>query len=498
MSHSRTSTLIILLLISLAIMASKATAQPIAFIKSDRELSIADPLLIVTADFNHDGNLDLVFSSKATPQVFVILGNGNGTFGAETAFPILGPASSLAVADFNNDTHSDLAITVPSRNSIVILLGNGNGGFALPTELQAGPSPFEAPLGVVAGDFDEDGKQDLMSIAVGSNVLTFLKGNGDGTFGPYTFAGTVRDDPLMIIQADFNADGILDIATANLDFFGVTTALGTGTGTLLFPFEISTSGSGSSALVAGDFNNDTRLDLAFLHRFPSLPGSFSIIQGNGDGTFGPLRHNHFTGIDPRAIAAEDFDMDGNLDVTIANFQSNTVSFVRGTGNISPLGTTHDFLAFNQPVAIATGDFNNDCRPDVAVLNAGDGTLSILLNRAPKPPSEIEIVDVELSRSVLWPPNHKLVDITVDYNTINNCGPATCSLSVASNEPVEGTGGGDQGPDWEIIDEHQLRLRAERNAHGSGRVYTITITCTDGSGGSTTRSVSVRVPKNQRK
>ena len=111
---------------------------------------------------------------------------------------------------------------------------------------------------------------------------------------------------------------------------------------------------------------------------------------------------------------------------------------------------------------------------------------------------MEIVDVELSRSVLWPPNRKLVDVTVGYSTINNCGSATCSLSVVSNEPVEDNRGGNSAPDWEIIDEHQLRLRAERAANGPGRVYTITITCTDDGGGSVTRTVTVTVPKNQRK
>ena len=110
---------------------------------------------------------------------------------------------------------------------------------------------------------------------------------------------------------------------------------------------------------------------------------------------------------------------------------------------------------------------------------------------------MEIVDVELSRSVLWPPNRKLVDVTVGYSTINNCGSATCSLSVVSNEPVEGTSDGNSAPDWEIIDEHQLRLRAERAANGPGRVYTITITCTDDGGGSATKTVTVTVPKNQR-
>jgi hypothetical protein len=373
----------------------------------------------------------------------------------------------------------------------VILFGDGNGSFGMPTELPTGSS-FDAPLGVTISDFDRDGKQDLMTISIGSNVISFVKGNGDGTFGPYTFAGTVRDDPLMIIQADFNRDGIPDIATANFDFFGITVGLGTGTGTLLHDFEIATSVPGSSALTAADFNNDEILDLAFLHRPPSLPGSFSIIAGNGDGTFGPAKTSGFTGVDPRAIVAGDFNLDGNLDLAIANFGSNTVSIVPGTGDISQLGPVQDLSSFNIPTALATGDFNNDCRPDLAVLTSGDGALSILLNTTPRPP--LEIVDVEASPSVLWPPNHKLVDVTVDYSTTNNCGPATCSLSVVSNEPSNGTG--NRAPDWEIIDEHHLRLRAERAGNGSGRVYTITITCSDSGGIPTTKTVKVTVPKNQ--
>ena len=91
----------------------------------------------MTGDFNRDGNLDLVFSSTATPQVFVVLGNGN--FDPELGFTTLGPATSLVTGDGN----LDLAMSVTSRNSIVVLTGAGNGTFGLPTELQAGPSPFD-------------------------------------------------------------------------------------------------------------------------------------------------------------------------------------------------------------------------------------------------------------------------------------------------------------------------------------------------------------------
>ena len=496
MSYSRTSHLIIVFLISLVTLAQNATAQPISFSRSDRDLPI-DPFLIVTADFNNDGNLDLAFTDRVLSQLLVVLGNGNGTFGPEVTFSTKGPATSLVTGDFNDDDNPDLAMTIPSRDSVVVLFGTGSGNFSPALELpKLTGSPFDVPFGITAGDFDNDGTQDLMMIGVGSNLVHFLKSNGDGTFGPYTDAGHVRDDPLDIISADFNNDGNLDIATANFDTFGITVAPGSGNGTLQNSFEILTTNAGAVALTSGDLNQDGFLDLAFSHRSPQVPGIFSLILGNGNVTFGPGRINVSTGFDPRDILMGDFNMDGDLDVAVAHFLDNFVSVVVGTQDQFQVGSTFNqvFSSFANPVALAAGDFNNDCRLDLAVLTAGNGALSIFLNTTPKPP--LEIADIALSRNVLWPPNHKMVDVTVDYSTANNCGPATCSLSVVSNEPVNGTGDGDSAPDWEIVDEHHIRLRAERAANRSGRIYTITITCTDSSGNSSSRAVMVTVPKIQ--
>jgi hypothetical protein len=493
MFYSRTPHLIFLLLILLAA-ASRTGAQPISFRQLDRDLALGNPFLIVTGDFNEDGNLDLVYTFQTTANVFLLLGNGDGTFGPEIHFVTFGPPTSLTTGDFNDDGNLDLAAAVRSRNSIVVLFGTGTGSFTSPIELRAGPFPFGAPfgiLGIVAGDFDGDSTDDLMSIEVGSNVVSFIKSNGDGTFGPYAFAGVVRDDPVMIVKADFNLDGNLDIATANFEFFGITVALGSGAGTVETRFEVGTTNAGAIALTTGDFNQDTFPDLAFLHRFPSVDGAVQLMPGKGDGTFGP-GISHSISLDPRALVMEDFNLDGDLDVGVAQFLSNTVSILPGTNDEFQLGRAQDFSPFDNPMALAAGDFNNDCRPDLAVLSTGNGALSILLNTTPKAP--LQLVDVELSKNVLWPPNHKMVDVTVGYSTTNNCGPVTCTLSVISNEPVNGTGDGDSAPDWEIIDEHHIRLRAERAGNGSGRVYTITITCGDGSGSSTSTTVNVVVPK----
>jgi hypothetical protein len=107
-----------------------------------------------------------------------------------------------------------------------------------------------------------------------------------------------------------------------------------------------------------------------------------------------------------------------------------------------------------------------------------------------------IANVSVNKSVLWPPNHKMVDVTVNYDEVNTCGATTCTLSVTSSEPVDGDDDGNTAPDWEVLGPHNVRLRAERSGTGAGRVYTITITCTDSTGHSESRTVTVTVPLNQ--
>ncbi|MFP5263111.1 MAG: alpha-amylase family glycosyl hydrolase [Blastocatellia bacterium] len=121
------------------------------------------------------------------------------------------------------------------------------------------------------------------------------------------------------------------------------------------------------------------------------------------------------------------------------------------------------------------------------------TCATVLNVIDDAPPTVTAVGVD--KPVLRPANHKMVSVRVNYLAVDNCGPVTCALGVSSNEPVNGTDDGDTAPDWEVVDAHNVRLRSERAGAAGGRVYTITVTCSDPSGNSTVKTVTVTVPLN---
>ncbi len=152
-------------------------------------------------------------------------------------------------------------------------------------------------------------------------------------------------------------------------------------------------------------------------------------------------------------------------------------------------------------------------PDCVVTNLSLGmhTISLQVSDGFNVPDTksvtVQIVDSNAPRLrpiankyILWPPNHKMVDIVIAANASDNSGcPVTLNATVTSNEPQYGLGSGDTGPDWTepVIDQTTgmiyLQLRAERSGRGKGRRYTITITATDCSGNISTAKVKIRVP-----
>jgi hypothetical protein len=106
--------------------------------------------------------------------------------------------------------------------------------------------------------------------------------------------------------------------------------------------------------------------------------------------------------------------------------------------------------------------------------------------------QTSITSISATPATLWPPDHRLVDVKIDYVSNSNCGTPGCVLSVTSNEAQNGLGDGDVDNDWQILDDHHVRLRAERSGNGNGRIYTISIKCVSAAGDTSAKAVNVYV------
>jgi len=112
------------------------------------------------------------------------------------------------------------------------------------------------------------------------------------------------------------------------------------------------------------------------------------------------------------------------------------------------------------------------------------------------------VSLSISIDSLWPPNHEMVDVGLNFEVSDICDPEpVVSIKVTSDEPTTtapGAGGPEHAPDAEITDDGRVLLRAERSGEADGRVYVITVTATDSSGNIAYSSASVKVNHDKKK
>jgi len=484
------------------------------------------PLAVVAVDLNGDHYLDLAVAAGDATAIF--LGAGNGTFGAPSYIlypdPVEGAdgAAHLAAADIDHDGDIDIVTTAGNwLRGVTVLRNNGDATFTR-NRFQIN-SVVTNPVFVALADLDGDGNIDIVTANQsgctpdGSN-LSARPGNGDGTFGAILplsvgYGPTCLNShwqPNAIAAVDLNCDGAADLIVPNMNtsFTSVLLTAGASDTTapvLTTPATVTVAAGPSCNAVVTDAQLGhatatdncsscvviTRSGVPAGNVFPVGTTNVTYTANDGHGnSANAIQHVTVTDSNPPAITAPDditvtagasctAVVDPGSPVTSGPCTGVTVTTVRSDGQ--PLGA---------PFPLGTTTITWTATD--AANNSASDTQTITVTAPP-----LVITGGTANPNSLWPPNHKMVPVTVAYGITGGCGTGVCAItSVTSNEPIDGLGDGDASPDWTIVDAHHVNLRAERSGTGTGRVYTITITCTDGGGHSTTKGVLVTVPLSQ--
>ena len=348
------------------------------------------------ADFDDDGDMDIVTVDYYSDAISVLLNDGEGFFTKKYEYQAGDGPRSLFVGDIDNDGDYDVVSGNYHDDSVSVFKNHGNGSFAGKVDYKVDKGPYSIFLTDIGEDSNCD--LDIISADEESYKVSILKNNGNGIFsGHETY--TVGDKPKGVFVDDVNGDGHADIACANWASNSISVLINKGDGTFKEHVEYD-SGSGPRSISLADLNGDGIPDIACANQFSN---NVSVLLNNGDGTFAS-KIDYAVGTNPINVHIEDFDDDKDKDILTVNLIDDSVSILKNQGN-GVFGNRIDYSSDNGPYRVILKEVNGDGKIDIITVNNYADSVSVRYSNSPphititEPDGEYDIANN--SYTVTW-------------------------------------------------------------------------------------------------
>ncbi|MFP5235953.1 MAG: FG-GAP-like repeat-containing protein [Acidobacteriota bacterium] len=351
------------------------------------------PTSVVTGDFNGDGKMDFIVANGITNDLWLYLGNGDGTFQLPRIIPLskgLSPVG-LATASLRNNGILDLVVAETDSSTVGVLFGNGDGTFGYETEYEL-PEP---PESIVIDDFNHDGKLDIAAvmdtvITPASNQIPYialLNGDGTGSFGSpvITYKDSYYITAWNIASGDVNGDGLPDLLITGPGWENSQIYLNSGGGTFKAGQTLIANDSFRSLLDGrlADVNGDGCLDGVVADAWTFV----WIFPGDCSGNFGTPTQIQM-GDSNAAVRVADVNGDGKPDIVTSGLPAlnpelgflagNTLNIALGDGK-GNFTVGRNYVGTGQSYSIGVADFNGDGYPDFVTAENDSDTVTVYHN-----------------------------------------------------------------------------------------------------------------------